>query len=61
MLLTTTSLVSSPVASMNEERAKAAFDIRALTILMDGGEKNTNVRNNFCNALQFVAKYKVYV
>lgn len=29
---------------MNEERAKAAFDIRAMTILMDGGEKNTIVK-----------------
>lgn len=28
---------------MNEERAKAGFDIRAMTILMDGGEKNTIV------------------
>lgn len=31
---------------MEEERAKAAFDIRALTILMDGGEKATLVCSN---------------
>jgi acyl-CoA oxidase len=36
---------------MNEERAKAAFDIRALTILMDGGEKNTKVREKISNFL----------
>lgn len=34
---------SSPVASMNEERAKASFDIHALTVLMDGGQKQTDV------------------
>lgn len=28
---------------MNEERAKAAFNIRELTYLLDGGEKNTEV------------------
>ena len=28
---------------MNEERAKASFDIRALTLLMDGGQKQTDV------------------
>lgn len=30
---------------MNEERAKASFDIRALTLLMDGGQKQTDVNN----------------
>ena len=29
---------------MNEERAKAAFNIRELTYLLDGGEKTTLVR-----------------
>lgn len=29
---------------MNEERAKASFDIRAMTLLMDGGQKQTDVR-----------------
>jgi acyl-CoA oxidase len=33
----------SPVASMNEERAKASFDIRTMTLIMDGGEKITAV------------------
>lgn len=28
---------------MNEERAKAAFNIRELTHLLDGGEKATEV------------------
>jgi hypothetical protein len=28
---------------MNEERAKASFNIRALTLLMDGGQKQTDV------------------
>jgi hypothetical protein len=28
---------------MSEERAKAAFDIRALTLLLDGGDKATEV------------------
>jgi hypothetical protein len=28
---------------MSEERAKAAFDVRALTLLLDGGDKATEV------------------
>jgi acyl-CoA oxidase len=36
-------IISSPVISMNEERAKAAFDIRSLTYLLDGGENITLV------------------
>lgn len=28
---------------MNEERVKAAFNIRELTLLLDGGEKSTLV------------------
>lgn len=43
IIVTNTLLLTSPVASMTEERAKAAFDIRALTVLMDGGEKATLV------------------
>ncbi len=31
---------------MNEERAKAAFNIRELTNLLDGGEKSTKVRRS---------------
>jgi acyl-CoA oxidase len=31
---------------MNEERAKAAFDIRQLTYLMDGGERVTEVKQS---------------
>ncbi|KAI7897396.1 acyl-CoA dehydrogenase/oxidase C-terminal [Mucor mucedo] len=41
-----------PVASMNEERAKAAFDIRALTILMDGGEKATLLKEKIMQELE---------
>lgn len=29
---------------MNEERAKASFNIRELTYLLDGGEKSTLVK-----------------
>ncbi|KAG1086296.1 hypothetical protein G6F42_021047 [Rhizopus arrhizus] len=36
-----------PVASMNEERAKAAFNIRELTYLLDGGEKSTLLKERF--------------
>ncbi|CEP07412.1 hypothetical protein [Parasitella parasitica] len=36
-----------PVASMKEERAKAAFDIRQLTYLLDGGEKSTLLKERF--------------
>ncbi|KAL9547182.1 hypothetical protein MBANPS3_006299 [Mucor bainieri] len=36
-----------PVASMNEERAKAAFSIRELTYLLDGGEKSTLLKERF--------------
>lgn len=36
-------IISSPVISMSEERAKAAFDIRSLTYLLDGGENITLV------------------
>ncbi|KAI9360642.1 acyl-CoA dehydrogenase/oxidase C-terminal [Pilaira anomala] len=36
-----------PVASMNEERAKAVFNIRELTNLLDGGEKNTLLKERF--------------
>jgi acyl-CoA oxidase len=31
---------------MNEERSKAAFNIRELTYLLDGGEKNTLVKQS---------------
>lgn len=34
---------------MNEERAKATFNIRELTHLLDGGEKSTLVDNNYNN------------
>lgn len=37
---------------MNEERAKAAFNIRELTYLLDGGEKSTLVstkKNTICS------------
>ncbi|ORE14203.1 acyl-CoA oxidase [Rhizopus microsporus] len=37
----------SPVESMNEERAKASFSIRELTYLLDGGEKNTLLKERF--------------
>ncbi|KAI8636766.1 acyl-CoA dehydrogenase/oxidase C-terminal [Parasitella parasitica] len=36
-----------PVNSMNEERAKAAFHIRELTYLLDGGEKSTLLKERF--------------
>lgn len=32
---------------MNEERAKAAFNIRELTYLLDGGEKTTLVSKKY--------------
>lgn len=38
-----TLVLFSPIASMNEERAKASFTIRELTYLLDGGEKATLV------------------
>jgi hypothetical protein len=41
--------MSSPVESMNEERAKASFNIRELTHLLDGGEKSTLVICQFGN------------
>ncbi|KAI8991758.1 acyl-CoA dehydrogenase/oxidase C-terminal [Mycotypha africana] len=41
-----------PVASMNEERAKAAFDIRELTYLMDGGEKITQLKEKIMLELE---------
>jgi hypothetical protein len=41
---------------MNEERAKAAFDIRNLTYLLDGGEKNTFVRETNCVYLRASTK-----
>lgn len=37
-------LSSSPVRSMQEERAKAKFNIRELTYLLDGDEKATEVK-----------------
>ncbi|KAI8368506.1 acyl-CoA dehydrogenase/oxidase C-terminal [Blakeslea trispora] len=36
-----------PIASMKEERAKAAFQIRELTFLLDGGEKMTLLKEKF--------------
>ncbi|KAG1205481.1 hypothetical protein G6F35_011609 [Rhizopus arrhizus] len=36
-----------PVISMNEERAKATFNIRELTHLLDGGEKSTLLKERF--------------
>ncbi|CAO3614732.1 unnamed protein product [Mucor fragilis] len=41
-----------PVASMNEERAKASFDIRALTLLMDGGQKQTDLKEKIMQELE---------
>ncbi|RCI04573.1 fatty-acyl coenzyme A oxidase [Rhizopus stolonifer] len=38
---------TSPVASIQEERAKAAFQIRELTFLLDGGEKMTLLKERF--------------
>ncbi|CEJ01590.1 Putative Acyl-coenzyme A oxidase [Rhizopus microsporus] len=41
-----------PIRSMNEERAKAAFDIRSLTYLLDGGEKNTFLKEKIMQELE---------
>ncbi|KAI8347323.1 acyl-CoA dehydrogenase/oxidase C-terminal [Blakeslea trispora] len=35
------SILISPILSMAKERAKASFDIRSMTFLLDGGEANT--------------------
>ncbi|KAI7903394.1 acyl-CoA dehydrogenase/oxidase C-terminal [Cokeromyces recurvatus] len=41
-----------PIASMNEERAKASFDIRSLTFLMDGGSKMTELKERIMLELE---------
>ncbi|KAG1055545.1 hypothetical protein G6F43_002500 [Rhizopus delemar] len=41
-----------PVISMNEERAKAAFDIRSLTYLLDGGENITLLKEKVMQELE---------
>ncbi|ORZ09201.1 acyl-CoA dehydrogenase/oxidase C-terminal [Absidia repens] len=41
-----------PVASMNEERAKASFNIRDMTYLLDGGEKSTSLKEKFMMELE---------
>lgn len=46
------SLVHSPVRSMDEERAKANFNIRELTYLLDGGEKSTSLKERFMAELE---------
>ncbi|KAG0167918.1 fatty-acyl coenzyme A oxidase [Apophysomyces sp. BC1034] len=41
-----------PVASMKEERAKAAFNVRELTYLLDGGEKLTQLKERMMLELE---------
>ncbi|KAI8575429.1 hypothetical protein K450DRAFT_284372 [Umbelopsis ramanniana AG] len=45
-------LAVSPVESMKEERNKAAFDIRAMTYLLDGGKSATLVRERMMLELE---------
>lgn len=42
----------SPVRSMDEERAKANFNIREMTYLLDGGEKSTSLKERFMAELE---------
>ncbi|KAF7728495.1 fatty-acyl coenzyme A oxidase [Apophysomyces ossiformis] len=41
-----------PVAAMKEERAKAAFNVRELTYLLDGGEKLTQLKERMMLELE---------
>ncbi|KAI9031818.1 acyl-CoA dehydrogenase/oxidase C-terminal [Phycomyces nitens] len=49
-----------PIASMNEERAKAAFDIRELTYLLDGGKKVTELKERMMLELERDPLFKMH-
>ncbi|KAI8888264.1 acyl-CoA oxidase [Backusella circina FSU 941] len=48
-----------PVASMSEERAKAAFDIRQMTYLLDGGQKVTELKEKIMQELERDPKFNM--
>ncbi|KAF9574305.1 fatty-acyl coenzyme A oxidase [Mortierella alpina] len=50
----------TPVESMNEEREKATFDVRALTYFLDGGEKYTKIREKFMMELERDPTFRMY-
>ncbi|KAH8552923.1 acyl-CoA dehydrogenase/oxidase C-terminal [Umbelopsis sp. PMI_123] len=53
-------LAVSPVESMKEERNKAAFDIRAMTYLLDGGKAATLVRERMMLELERDQVFRLY-
>ncbi|KAG0032133.1 fatty-acyl coenzyme A oxidase [Podila clonocystis] len=50
----------TPVESMTEEREKATFDIREMTYFLDGGEKNTKIREKFMMELERDPTFRMY-
>ncbi|KAG0083465.1 fatty-acyl coenzyme A oxidase, partial [Podila epicladia] len=50
----------SPVESMTEEREKATFDVREMTYFLDGGEKNTKIREKFMMELERDPTFRMY-
>ncbi|KAF9103948.1 fatty-acyl coenzyme A oxidase [Mortierella sp. GBA35] len=50
----------TPVESMTEEREKATFDIKELTYFLDGGEKNTKIREKFMMELERDPTFRMY-
>ncbi|KAI8329509.1 acyl-CoA dehydrogenase/oxidase C-terminal [Chlamydoabsidia padenii] len=48
----TYALAVDPVKSMDEERAKASFNIREMTWLLDGGKKSTDLKERFMTELE---------
>ncbi|KAG0026414.1 fatty-acyl coenzyme A oxidase [Podila clonocystis] len=50
----------TPVESMTEEREKATFDVREMTYFLDGGEKNTKIREKFMMELERDPTFRMY-
>ncbi|KAF9991889.1 fatty-acyl coenzyme A oxidase [Entomortierella chlamydospora] len=50
----------TPVESMTEERVKATFDVREMTYFLDGGEKNTKIREKFMLELERDPTFRMY-